>query len=767
MDNTNDNYGLGDAPFADFGLIPAINGDNAVFALDVGTRTVVGVVGVRKGRWFRVDAAEVYEHKNRVVFAGQIHDIDGVASAVSAVRGRLEQKLGFTLDSAYIAAAGRALKTVCTEARRELSPDREIDEALLQSMEIEAMQSAQKAVAKDSSSRRDAFDFVGHAVTGMTLDGYAMSNLIGHCGAHVKVEYLATYLPHSVIESLFTVMRRAEVSVSGLTLEPIAALDAAIPLENRRLNLAIADIGAGTSDIAITKGGNVFAYAMDSFAGDNITEHICDSFLVDFKNGELIKYALYDRKPDIPYTDIFGRGRTVSFGDAYSAASGVIKELADKIAATIVEANQGPPAAVIAVGGGCRLPDFETFLARALGISEDRVVTHGRNAIANLICDLDILTGPECVTPFGIALCAMDPAALDEDRDLAITGMGYGGGLFPDHMSVRLNKRLVRLANISNRTVSDALVAAAFKPSRLIGKSGKSLSFVLNGKPKTIHGEPGLSARIAVNGAEAGLGTAIAHGDRILVKDAEDGADARAHISDLAPQAQVGTVVFEGIQYYITPHATLNGAECAMSAEVREGDRVELITQTTVGMFADENAGGLYGDSFAVNGSPAGREHVLSPGDEITVAVAGDEITVAATGDEITVGGTAAPQGGGSPGEAVSLPAANGGPEADYPELPSAINNGSEADNPAQQPAANGGPMTGDPFLQLTINGEPTEIYKTPDGPLLVDALNYVQIGHTGAAGRLVLRVNDSPANLTDTIAQGDRVVIKWEAEPT
>ena len=65
-----------------------------------------------------------------------------------------------------------------------------------------------------------------------------------------------------VVESLYTVMERAGMEVTCLTLEPIAALNVAIPKELRLLNLALVDVGAGTSDIAITKSGTIIAYDM-------------------------------------------------------------------------------------------------------------------------------------------------------------------------------------------------------------------------------------------------------------------------------------------------------------------------------------------------------------------------------------------------------------------------------------------------------------------------------------------------------------------------
>lgn len=53
----------------------------------------------------------------------------------------------------------------------------------------------------------------------------------------------------------------------NLTLEPIAAIQVAIPEMYRMLNIALVDVGAGTSDISVTRDGSIIAYGMIPIAG--------------------------------------------------------------------------------------------------------------------------------------------------------------------------------------------------------------------------------------------------------------------------------------------------------------------------------------------------------------------------------------------------------------------------------------------------------------------------------------------------------------------
>src|SRR5690625_5489769 len=72
-------------------------------------------------------------------------------------------------------------------------------------------------------------------------------------GDKATVEVIATFLPQVVVESLLASLERADLTMEALTLEPIAAIHVLIPDSMRRLNIALVDIGAGTSDVAITK----------------------------------------------------------------------------------------------------------------------------------------------------------------------------------------------------------------------------------------------------------------------------------------------------------------------------------------------------------------------------------------------------------------------------------------------------------------------------------------------------------------------------------
>ncbi len=74
------------------------------------------------------------------------------------------------------------------------------------------------------------------------------------------------------------------------------------------------DVGAGTSDIAITKDGSIVSYGMVDMAGDEITEVIAREFLLDFDAAEDLKLRLMHEE-ELTFSDIVGIPYTMHRND--------------------------------------------------------------------------------------------------------------------------------------------------------------------------------------------------------------------------------------------------------------------------------------------------------------------------------------------------------------------------------------------------------------------------------------------------------------------
>ncbi|MFW6409805.1 MAG: ATPase, partial [Halanaerobiales bacterium] len=74
-----------------------MNKNDYVFALDIGTRTVVGIILESTEDIYQIKAVEVLEHETRAMLDGQIHNVTRVAQEVDGVKSRLEKSCDIRL----------------------------------------------------------------------------------------------------------------------------------------------------------------------------------------------------------------------------------------------------------------------------------------------------------------------------------------------------------------------------------------------------------------------------------------------------------------------------------------------------------------------------------------------------------------------------------------------------------------------------------------------------------------------------------------------
>lgn len=488
--------------------------DQAIFALDIGTRSIIGMVGMPDGDRIHIVAIEKAEHTKRAMIDGQIEDIDQVAKIALQVKERLEKKLGCRLEKVCVAAAGRALRTESVTYELDLMNARKIDAESVSKLEAGAISEAEMAFMNREGRESDRqFYLVGYTVSRYYLDNYIISNLLDHHGRLLKADIIATFLPTEVVESLYAAMYKINLEVASLTLEPIAAINAAIPQNIRLLNLAMVDIGAGTSDIAVCRDGSVTGYTMAILAGDEITESIMKEYLVDFDTAEKIK-AQVDEVEELHFSDIMGFEQTITkeavFQSIKEASSRLCQEITDKI----LEVNGGMPSAVFLAGGGSQLMGLKEGIVENMKIDSKRVAIAGNNFKINAYSDEYDLENPEYATPLGIVISA-------------------GFHIVNEGFRIMLNEKPAKLFRNGSFTVMDILMMNGYNYQDMIGRSGQNLIVQVDGKRTVFYGEKAEPSVLTLNGAQAQLSDTVKAEDWIVFIPAKHGTNAKAKLSDV------------------------------------------------------------------------------------------------------------------------------------------------------------------------------------------------------------------------------------------
>lgn len=532
--------------------------DNYVFGLDIGTRSIVGVVGYNADQKFHVVAYSMKEHVTRTMIDGQIHDVGKVTETIIEVKQDLESQLGAKLHKVCIAAAGRVLKTAMIHVEQETDPLTIIDDDHINALELLGMERAHQKVNSDLDMNEMGFHCVGYTVAKYYLNDYEITSLKDHKGKKISADVLATFLPQEVVESLYVVVKNAGLEVYSLTLEPIAAINVAIPEQFRLLNIALIDIGAGTSDIAITKEGSIIAYGMIPMAGDEMTEAIAHKYLVDFNTAEKIKREAYTKAKKTTFNDVIGIKHEVPVPEIRRLLEIAASSITKRIGKKIIELNNGVSTnAIFIVGGGGQVSGFTKQLSRVMGVNKERVVLRGKEVLNDIdFGSVDLTIGPELVTPIGICL-----TGIDNNRH--------------DFIQVYLNDEPVRIYDNNRLTVMDVAAYKSVNPKRLLAKRGKDLKFIVNNNTRHLPGEPGTPAVIAVNNEIASLSTHVVINDYISIIEAKVGKDASLSSYQLLNELDLKAYIDEN-DYKLVPEVYLNGHLLKMNYDIHNNDEIQL-----------------------------------------------------------------------------------------------------------------------------------------------------------------------------------------------
>ena len=538
-----------------------------IFGLDIGTRSIVGTVGYREQERFHVVAMAVRYHDTRSMIDGQIHDIAKVSQDIIEVKQQLEKQLGGRkLHDVCIAAAGRVLKTAIGHGEYEFSENTVITQEYIHSIDLIGVEQAHNEILRELNESHETTKYfcVGYTVVKYFLNNYEITNLEGHKGTKIAADVLATFLPEEVVDSLYAAVEQAGLYVTNLTLEPIAAMTVAIPEQYRLLNIALIDIGAGTSDICITKDGSVIAYGMIPAAGDELTEALVKKYLIDFQTAEKLK-TVSARRKSVTYKDIMGISHKITPAEIYQTTEEVKETISKKIADKIIELNGGTSvSAVFVVGGGGKLPGFTDTLAVDLNLPAERVALRGEEVMNTIDFQVEgIKKDPLYVTPIGICLNFFDQKN--------------------NFIFVNVNGERVKLYNNDKLTIFDAAVQYGIPNEDIFPKRGEDITFKINEKTRIVRGYSGEAAVISQNGKNVGMNAVIEANDNIRIQPSTKGKSAEIELSTLPEYAGMLTFRVNGNDVSCPKFATVNGKFASSMYQIQEGDEVCMRNYYTVG----------------------------------------------------------------------------------------------------------------------------------------------------------------------------------------
>jgi cell division ATPase FtsA/sulfur carrier protein ThiS len=700
-----------------------------LFALDIGTRSIVGLIGEKTEAGIRVLGGVRQEHTTRAMLDGQIHDVPEVAKVIRSVRQRLEADFG-PLRQVAIAAAGRALSTLNATAELDVHNRGYLTAQEERALELTAIQAAQKQLATSRVVNDPASYYcVGHSIVNFSLDGTTMKTLVGQRGHRATVEIISTFLPRQVIDSLQAAVMHAGLEIGTLTLEPIAAINVLIPPTMRHLNLVLVDVGAGTSDVAITRNGSVVGYGMVPSPRRNHGRTL-RSVSAGFQSGRSPKARLGKNVKHLNYVDILGIKHSKTPAELTESVVPVVTELAQAIAAQIMQLNNSAPQAILLVGGGALTPMLPEILAQIMDMPKDRVAVRRPDAIEDLQDIAAEFCTPDAVTPLGILKIA--------------------GAETLNFLNVVLNEQPLRLFNLGGLTVGDALLAAGIDARSLAGRPGLGITLNINNERLFLPGSYGDTGQLTVNGKSANFSDAVSEGDVIIVEKGQDGQSPAPCLADLVELPDPLPVEIDGKAYRLQPLIEINGKIASAQVTLSDRDRVQWQPTDTVALAFRAADLSLAPQHFSYTVNQTERVHSVWPTFAINARPAESGAAIQA-GDKIRLIAPAIP----SIGEVIGFR------DSDVDPI-EVLFNGVTCYVPTRR-------------YTLSLNGSPAELGDpAPDGasiefivspetqPTLADVLLAAEFNPADipAAGGITVVVNGKVAEYTACVKNGDKIDI-------
>ena len=518
------------------------------------------------------------------------------------------------------------------------------------------------------------------------------------------------------------------------------------------LNIALVDVGAGTSDICITRDGSIIAYGMIPHAGDELTEVIVQAFLCDFDTAEKVKIdsTISDT---VTYSDIMGIEHTVPAKDVWALTDPVMEKITDEVSAKIIELNGDKAvAATFVVGGGGKVHNFCLALSKKLGIAKERVALRGEEVMKNIDFEqTDIAKDPLLVTPIGICLNYY------EQKN--------------NFIMIHFNGERMKLYDNGKLRIVDAALQAGLSTDELFPRRGKEIRYTVDGEERMAVGGAGEGARITMNGESAALNTKLRQNADITIEASTAGSAAVLHLGDI-DEFKTSTLSFiiNAVTVRCPKFFEVNGVLEPATYEIKDGDKVETRSFYTVSQIAEFMDVTISKDhEILVNRMPADMNTLVYENFNVewTISGYGDENNEEAEADTDL-----------SP----SVPAAG---EAEEPEEAEteADAEASETDEGDEKAAGTGAVFSADSNLgptrpntkrteplpkagtaiSITVNDTPVTL-TGKDSYIFVDIWNvYPFDTHSGGGRAIVTTINGAKCGFSDPLHDGDIVKIYWE----
>jgi cell division protein FtsA len=353
--------------------------------------------------------------------SGTVADIAAVVDNCSVALQEAEEMAGFRPTQVVIGIAGELVKGfTTTHAQERKKPDTEISEGELQRLidgvQREALREAERAITWETGLPQVDVRLVHAAITGASIDGYALTNPVGFQGRHVSISIFNAFAPLVHLGALHSVASQLDLELLEVVAEPYAVARVLGADQVRQSGAIFIDVGGGTTDVALVRQGGIEGTRMFALGGRAFTKSLADRLDLPFPRAEELKVD-YARGLDVPER---AEVAAVIADDVTVWAAGV------ELVTEELAAGDQLPSRIHLCGGGSRLPEIaealgaERFWKRLPFSRPPEITIMSPDQISAISDATDLLVDQQDVTPLGLAYQAIEHQSVEDPLDAAL-----------------------------------------------------------------------------------------------------------------------------------------------------------------------------------------------------------------------------------------------------------------------------------------------------------------------------------------------------------
>jgi cell division protein FtsA len=326
---------------------------NVVASIDVGTTKICTILAdVSDGDSPRVVGVGI--SPSRGLHKGLVVNINEARESIRDSVRKAEQASNYKVESAYVGVTGRHVSSMnnrgvvaITRNDRVVRPD-----------DLKRVLSTAQSV-KTASDRR-----LLHVIPrSYAVDGQpGVKNPVGMHGFRLDVETHVITAAVTSIQNLVKCIRSIGIDVEDLILEPLASSEAVLTADEKQVGVILADIGGGTTDVAVFRDGSIWHTSILPVAGYQLTRDIAIGLGLPFDIAEEMKkkygsvMPVYEGKTDTSPA-ISQDGHGVSYQDLCDIVRARVEEVLKLILLEMPSSEYEAlvPAGLVLTGGTSNL----------------------------------------------------------------------------------------------------------------------------------------------------------------------------------------------------------------------------------------------------------------------------------------------------------------------------------------------------------------------------------------------------------------------------